>query len=259
MSLQPDMNNWTLVAAVNDEGVLRSSLLKSPDIDARCQVVLRSGYENAGRAYNAGLSEAANEIVVLAHQDVYLPPGWAARAQEGLARLDEKWAVAGVVGVAKSGSVAGHIYSAGLARTVGTPFDRPVECGSLDEMVLILRLSSGLRFDERLPGFHLYGTDVCLGAAEKGLKSYVIPAFCIHNSNRVVRLPAAFWRAYLYMRRKWRRQLPVRTLCTTITSGCGPMAWSVIRGVVTSNGRGGKRCADPERLCRELVAEWVEQ
>ncbi len=55
----------------------------------------------------------------------------------------------------------------------------------LDELLLVIRRSSGLSFDDGLPSFHLYGADICLQAQMGGMKSYIITAFCIHNSNGV--------------------------------------------------------------------------
>jgi GT2 family glycosyltransferase len=250
---------WTLIVAVNHEEVLQGTLLKSPDIDERCQVILKRGYATAGQAYNAGIVEAKNEILVFAHQDVYLPQGWLNGLRASLAQLDDRdpnWGVLGPSGVAPSTDFAGHVYSTGLRRTLGAPFDRPMECLTLDEMLLVKRRSSGLMFDERLPGFHLYGTDICLEARGRYVKSYVIPAFCIHNSNGIVRLPKSFWQAYLYLRRKWWNQLPIFTPCTTITRWCGPLGRSVLRGTIDAiffGNAAGKRTADPERLSNDLL------
>jgi GT2 family glycosyltransferase len=250
---------WSLIVAVNHEEILRGTLLKSPEIDDRCQVLLKRGYSTAGKAYNAGIAEAKNEILVFAHQDVYLPQGWLNRLRRSVAQLDDRdpnWGVLGAWGVAKSSEFAGHVYSTGLRRTLGAPFDQPIECFTLDEMILIMRRSSGLMFDEQLPAFHLYGTDICLEARGRSLKSYLISAFCIHNSNGLVSLPKAFWKAYLYLRRKWWKQLPIATPCTTITRWCGPMGWSVMRGTINalfSSNAVGTRTADPERLCRDVL------
>ena len=259
---KPSLNSlseWTLIVAVNHEDVLQSTLLRSPDVDDRCQLVLKRSYSTAGQAYNAGIAEAKNEVLVFAHQDVYLPQGWLSRLRRSLVQLDNRdsdWGVLGVSGIANSLDMSGHVYSTGLRRILGAPFDRPIECLTLDEMLLVMRRSSGLMFDERLPGFHLYGTDICMTARKRSLKTYVIPAFCIHNSNGIVRLPMTFWKAYLYLRRKWWKQLPISTPCATITRWCGPMGWSVLRGTVNAmlfSNAVGKRTADPEGLCRDLL------
>jgi len=123
----------------------------------------------------------------------------------------------------KSSKGKGHLYSTGLQKTVGGPFEQPAEITSLDEMVLVIRRSADLLFDERLPGFHLYGTDACMEAQQRGMSSYVISAFCIHNSNGIPYLPRSFWPSYFYMQRKWRDHLPLSTPCITLRRGYRPL------------------------------------
>ena len=47
---------------------------------------------------------------------------------------------------------------------------------SVDELLIVLRIGSGLRFDERLPGFHLHGTDIVQSALHRGLGAFAIDA-----------------------------------------------------------------------------------
>lgn len=258
----PDLSEWSLVVAVSDEAVLQTTLLASPAIDSRCQVIRKSGFDCAGSAYNSGLSEATSQIVVFAHQDVYLPEGWTAslaRALQTLATSDTNWGVLGVFGVSHGveSKMRGHCYSTGLKRVLGAPFYSPIEARVLDELLLIVRRSSGLKFDDRLPAFHLYGADVCLQASAKGLKSYIIPAFCIHNSNGVRYLPLKYWQAYLYMRRKWWNSLPVLTCCSTISKSFRPIAAQVVSDVrqrLDNKRVVGSRCDDVAALHRMIAS-----
>jgi len=253
-----DNLNFSVVVACNDDRVLHTSLSSSPGIASAREFVVKRGFPSAGLAYNAGLREATGEIVVFAHQDVYLPSGWLnslARDVRILTRLDPNWGVLGVFGVTSAGVRVGHLYSTGLKGVVGQPFPRPTEVVSLDEVVLILRRNSGLKFDERLPGFHHYGTDICLEAKRNGMKAFAFDAFCVHNSNGIVRLPMAFWRSYFYMRKKWRTQLPVLTNILPITLVGWPVAnyflrtaWSSFRNIE----KAGQRHADPAALFQTL-------
>jgi hypothetical protein len=248
---------WSLVVAVNSEEVLQSNLLGSGEANSAREIFIRRNPLSAAMAYNTGLADCTSDIVVFAHQDVFLPTGWARALSQSICALtasDPNWAVAGVYGVTRSGIGKGHVYSTGLGRFVGESFAEPTQVRSLDEMLLILRRSAGLRFDERLPGFHLYGTDVCLEAAVRGMSSYVVPCFALHNSCGIKVLPMSFWSAYMYLRKKWQSQLPVVTPCTKITVGCGPImnhmiraCWSSVRGKSTS----GLRIADPGRFSVE--------
>lgn len=248
---------WSLIVAVNDPTVLEGTLLKSPDIDDRCQLITRKDYPCASKAYNDGIDEATNELLVFAHSDVFFPHGWLdrlTRAIRDIASVDPNWGVIGVIGISTERRLAGYVYSTGLRNTVGGDFAGAVEAVSLDEMVLIIRKSSGLRFDESLPGFHLYGTDICLQARASHMKSYIISDFCIHNSVGIKYLPWAFWRAYLYLRSRWRSHLPLKTCCTEITRGCWPIVTSLRTALQKAlfSKSVGVRCSDPAMLYREL-------
>ena len=245
--------DWSLVAAVNDEQVLQGSLLSSPDA-ATCEIVIERGFPTCGAAYQEGLRETSKEIIVFAHQDVYLPNGWRRKVEAAIATLadhDPDWAVLGVFGVDLNDRCHGHVYSTGSRRVLGSPFVDAIPAQSLDEMVLIVRRSAGIGFDPELPGYHLYGTDICLTARRAGLRSYVIPAFCLHNSNGIRSLPASFWKAYRYLRKKWWSVLPVSTCCTRITKS--PLAVLKFRTKELVNSHlsprePGHRVADPEQL-----------
>ena len=94
-------------------------------------------------------------------------------------------------------------------------------------------------------------------AARRGMKSYAISAFCIHNSNGYGMLPWAFWRNFFQVRRKWRAMLPVLAPCAEITTWCIPvLRWNLIQAANLLLGRHkvGRRIPDPSRLYDELVA-----
>ncbi len=247
----------SLIVAVNNEDVLENCLLKSPDIHAFCQIIPKRDFPSAGEAYNAGISNAMHEILIFSHQDVYLPPGWLTSLQSAIDRLDgidPHWGVVGVFGIAKAGGTAGYIYSTGLKKILGEPSTCVIEAQSLDEMLLVTRRSRDLFFDEKLPGFHLYGTDICLEAKRRGMKNYIISAFCIHNSNGIQFLPGAFWRSYFFLRSKWWCELPVTTPCTVITKSALPVVKYVLtmgRAVLSFPDQ-GRRCADPQLLYENL-------
>jgi hypothetical protein len=216
------------------------------------------GFTSAGAAYNAGIRQSTGEILVFAHQDVYLPSEWDSQLAAAVSQLSQSapnWAVLGVWGITRESKAHGYMYCTCMQKMLGQPFRQPVPCASLDEVVLILRRSAALQFDEQLPGFHLYGTDICLVAMQAGFSSYVIPAFCIHNACGQTFLPWAFWLAYFYFRHKWKERLPIRTPCTVITRSCYPLllhpAQSFIAHFVKRQ-RVGARVLDPGALYRAL-------
>jgi len=251
--------NWSLIVASNNDRVLQSCLASSSCVLAGCDFQVMRGFASAGAAYNAGMREASGEILVFAHQDVYLPSGWEDQLAAAVARLSQRdpdWGVLGVWGIARDLKPRGFCYCTGLQKVLGGAFVEPVESTSLDELLLVLRRSAGLQFDDQLPGYHLYGTDICLTAGQRGLRSYLISAFCIHNTAGLKFLPWAFWRAYFYLRRKWWEQLPVRTPCTRIERVPLQLIEHPLRSAYShwfSRSEPGQRVADPQALYQELV------
>ncbi len=253
--------NWSVISAVNNEAVVEQCLLSSRDISSAREVILQRGYASAAAAYNAAIEKAKGEILVFVHQDVYLPEGWATaleNAVRSVSEADPNWGVLGVWGVTLAGGHVGFVYDGGWRRILGHPFDGGVEVETLDEVLLVVRKSSGLRFDQELGGFHMYGSDICLEARRRGRKCYAIGAFCVHNTNQYGMLPVGFWKGYLAMRRKWKAQLPIKTSCVEITRWCWPMVrWNVVRAINLAAGRAKspvKRFSDPALLYGELVA-----
>jgi hypothetical protein len=211
----------TVIAAVNDSAVLSRDLQKSPCIaEGRLPLRCYRGHSSAGEAYDMGMTESASPLLVFAHQDVYLPKGWTDRLEAAvrvLDAVDPDWAVLGIFGLDKHGKPTGHVWSSGLQRVLGKPFDGPVEATCLDELLLVVRRESGVQFDQILPGFHLYGTDIVLASLVLGRKSYIMNLPVIHNSRPIHLLREDYFRARRYMRRKWRGRLPWPTLILPLT------------------------------------------
>ena len=256
---------YTIAAAVNDEAVLQSSLLSSPELEKWAEIVLRRGCVSASAACNEALEMATGEIVIFVHQDVFLPAGWFARLESAIQWLDvtdSNWGVLGIYGMTADRQGRGWVYSTGLGARLGGPFPVPHEVRTLDEVVLVIRRSSGLRFDEHLPGFHMYGTDICLRAESRGCRNYVVPCFAIHNSNGIRNLPPAFWQACQYVRRKWRDRLPVCAPCTTLDRSALRSAIKRIRQLFYANLQrqtAGSRVADPSALYWQLETKGLGQ
>ena len=244
------------IVASNNEGVLRSCLLKSPDL-RQAEVNVQRDAMSAGCAYNRGIQSTKAEIMLFVHQDVFLPLGWLEQFEQSIKMLDchdPNWGVAGLFGTQRAGGGKGFLYSTGLQRTVGEPFEGFGEVETLDEVMLVVRRSSGLRFDEQLPGFHLYGADICVSARQRGMKNYAVSAFCIHNSNGIGRLPGGFWKAYSYLWRKWFWQLPINTPCTRITRPGLPVVQHLVDALFSRNAKQpGRRVEDPALLYENLV------
>ncbi len=259
--------DWCCVAAVNNDAVASQNLAVSPALrtDSGRLTILRD-QPSASIAYNAGLDATEAEVIVFLHQDVYLPAGWddkLARHLEHLDQLDPNWAVSGLFGVRRDGRHAGRVWATGLGREFNASVDLPVAVASIDELAIILKRSSGLRFDENLPGFHLYGTDIVQTALAAGYGAYVIEAPVVHNGVRNWILPGAYMRAFSYMLRKWRRQLPILTTMSVLSRwGWVRIRWRNLRrgGVFANRDRlraeaEGRPRRNPVEIARSLGYE----
>ena len=209
------MGDWRILACCNDRATLAANLAASDDVRRKPdRLLVEEGAPSASIGVNALMGHVSTQYCVVAHQDVYLPNGWIARLLSAIRDIesrDSSWGVIGVYGVRPNGGHVGRVWSSGLGREIGAPFVGPIVVGSLDELVLVINQAQELRFDERLPGFHLYGTDIVQTSLSQGRSTYVVDAPVVHNSLPVRSLSGDYMTAYRYMIRKWRAQLPIFT------------------------------------------------
>ena len=217
-----------VVAAVNDEEVLANNLAASPMfVENRIPLIVKRNYKSASMAYNDGLDCTDADIIIFTHQDVYFPRGWEKKLLSAIQILEhkgEKWGTLGVIGSDANGKLVGGAWSNGLQWKIESQkFISPAPIRTYDEIVLVLPKNSGLRFDNDLPNFHLYGTDIALMANKAGLGAYVFDAPVIHNSIWRKKLGLSYCIAYRYMQRKWSQELPIQTLVLSITRSSWPL------------------------------------
>lgn len=217
---------------VNDRDVLRRNLLRSPDV-AAFGVRVYENHASAASAYNDALAKAGpgSGYTVFVHQDMYLPHGWLDRLDENVECLNENevpWGVLGCYGVPSVGAGIGHVFSNGSG-VVGSPFGQPARVRTLDEIVLVVRHACGLRFTHDHPGFHMYGTDICLRAEKLNLRCFAIDDYCVHNAHYRSFLPEGFYRACRAIARHFPDALPVRAPCFAVTHSAWPMRVLLLR------------------------------
>jgi hypothetical protein len=219
---------FSFVACVSNCSVLKRNLLASPCLGpgSRHEVILVKKCPSAAAGLNFGIEKGEGEWVVCVHQDVYLPTGWdrclAQQHREAEGRFGQI-GVAGAYGVGEVELPRSQRLPLG-AKRVGWVVDRkrvlrdgpelPARVATLDELLLVVRRDTTMRFDPEL-GFHLYGADICMQARERGLAVVALEALCHHNSASVG-LPDAFFASAEVFARKWRHRLPVATPCAII-------------------------------------------
>ncbi len=213
----------TIVACVNDEDQLDANLRMSPCLrePGPHQLLLYRDCASAAEGLNRGVSEAVNELVVLVHQDVYLPEGWPGQLVEQWRRAEGQGGapigIAGVIGMRSRqipGSFVGHVVDRDHLTTFG-PGPFPCDADLLDEMLLVVPRDTSGRFDESL-GWHLYGVDRCLAEKARGNRVVVLDALSYHNSLSGEELGDAYRRSEAVLAHKWPELLPVYAPCSTI-------------------------------------------
>jgi glycosyl transferase family 2 len=218
-------SSLSFVACISDDELLRSNLLASPCMghDSPHEVILVRNCQSAADGLNLGFRQAKPKLIACIHKDVYLPEGWDRKLLDQLAEAERQFGPIGVLGVygvgpavRQNGTLAaeriGWVVDRG--RVLREPSELPARASTLDELLLVVPRETPLRFDSEL-GFHLYGADLCLQAAERGLAVVALEAPCYHNS-RNVGLPEAFVKSAEFFARKWQHRLPVATPCVII-------------------------------------------
>lgn len=204
-----------IACASNSDTILKANLAQSPMFaTAAVKLHLERNAPSAAIAYNRALDATTAELVVFAHHDVYLPKGWETMLAARLAEVqahDANWALFGSFGVGLDAAPIGPVWSSSIGQIVGRVPMQPTEVQSFDELLIVVRRASGLRFDEAAPGWHMYGTDIVQTARSKGLRAYAGALPAIHNDRYHEALQSDFVECYRYMQRKWHTDLPLRT------------------------------------------------
>ncbi len=201
LSAPPSVGLPTLsfVTGVSQWDVLLRNLARSPCLQ-KGQLAWSAvcNASSAADAFNAAMVAAESQVhedatqsltgnhwLVWVHQDVYLPAGWNVHFSKSLQEAQTQWphlAVAGVYGVSGFGADcvrSGHVLDRG--NDLKEPAPLPSLTDSLDELLVAVKVGSGLRMDPAL-GFDFYGTDLVLEAKGKGLCAAVVNAYCEHWS-----------------------------------------------------------------------------
>ena len=186
-----------------------------------------SGAHSAAAALNLGWSRAGGDVLVFCHEDVVFPRDWLSMLARSIDEVEAKgkpWGILGPMG--RSGKrFFGHALGPDGVAAFHGPL--PAEVETLDELCLVVPRSIPLRFDEALGGFHLYGVDLSIQAAEAGLGVFAIDAPVRHDSSTRHR-PPEYHAVKRRLQRKWmfRRRRVGRSIGTT----CGRIRFGIFEG-----------------------------
>ena len=221
----------TIICASNDDETLEENLLSSPCIaESKVECIVQKDFCNVPFAYNEAVKEASNDLIAFLHHDVRLPEGWEEKAFEQIDKisgLDPDWAVAGCAGAilrCREKFWLGNIFD--RTTQFGEDEELPAVVDTLDELSLICRKPDA-QFDEDMPSYHLFGTELCLRHRKNGRQCYAIDAYLHHNSPHAKRkLDASFAVCCGYIYCKYMDMMPIAATCVTIHKKDGVIAFS---------------------------------
>lgn len=211
------LTDLCFVVACNDDEVIERNLLSSEIFRNKVSIHVERGAPSAAIAYNRGLDATTEPIVVFVHQDVWLPTGWDLRLFDALDSINDDWALVAPFGMSRDGRHVGDVWSTSVGRRVGSPVNHFEPVVSVDELLFVLRRSSGVRFDESLPNWHFYGTEIVQSVLKRGRGAYVANLPVVHNDRFKGKLGNGFNDGYHFIRRKWKGSLPIRTSILWVT------------------------------------------
>ena len=207
----PPVQPISFIVCINDTQQFESNLLASPCMweNSPHEIRVYRDCASAAEGLNKGIESAKHDLVVCLHQDVYLPKGWDQRLAWNVREASD-FGVMGVWGVL-NGVGVGHILDRDRAMFSMHGW-APESASVLDEVLLVMRKSTPLRFDKTL-GWHQYGADICFAAREAGLSVLAMDAPVFHNSLLPQgTVPSTLAESERLLTKKWAHKLPFHTL-----------------------------------------------
>jgi hypothetical protein len=176
------MNSISYIACTHNTNILEKCLVQSLILQDDDELIVIEGAKSIAEGYNNGIDKAKNKIKCFIHHDLIVTNPILLRMNL-LAYCIEDIGIVGIVGSQTEaapwweGQCVGSVVDSRngiLHFSDGKQF-----CLHLDG--LMLATCQDVRFDESIPGFHLYDQDICRQMAEKGLHN-----FCIKDGFRMI-------------------------------------------------------------------------
>jgi hypothetical protein len=176
------MESISYIACTHNTHILEKCLVQSLILQDEDELIVIEGANSISKGYNSGIDRAKNKIKCFIHHDLIVTNPILLRMNL-LAYCIEEIGMVGIVGSQTDatpwweGQCVGSVVDSRngiLYFSDGKQF-----CLHLDG--LMLATWHDVRFDESIPGFHLYDQDICNQMAVKGLSN-----FCIKDGYRMI-------------------------------------------------------------------------
>jgi hypothetical protein len=176
------MESISYIACTHNTNILEKCLVQSLILQDDDELIVIEGANSIAKGYNSGIDIAKNKIKCFIHHDLIVTNPILLRMNL-IAYCIEEIGMVGIVGSQTDatpwweGQCVGSVVDSRngiLHFSDGKEF-----CLHLDG--LMLATYHDVRFDESIPGFHLYDQDICKQMAVKGLSN-----FCIKDGYRMI-------------------------------------------------------------------------
>jgi hypothetical protein len=176
------MESISYIACTHNTNILEKCLVQSLILQDDDELIVVEGAKSIAAGYNLGIDKANNKIKCFIHHDLIVTNPILLRMNL-LAYCIKDVGIVGIVGSQTDaapwweGQCVGSVVDSRngiLYFSDGKQF-----CLHLDG--LMLATWHDVRFDESIPGFHLYDQDICKQMAAKGLSN-----FCIKDGYRMI-------------------------------------------------------------------------
>lgn len=168
------------ITATNDLLVLETKLAGTLRLEGDDELVVITHPESIAAAYNEGQARAKNPVRCYVHHDVKVLNDSLRNAL--LAACTAEVGMVGLVG-SRTPTVPwweGRCCGSVIDGRMGTiHFGPGGECSYLDG--LLLATAQPVEWDESIPGFHFYDTDMCAQMLDRGL-----PNWCLDRGDELV-------------------------------------------------------------------------
>jgi len=212
---------FDVVVPVTRETQLRLNVDQSPGLaEVEARVVAWRRASSAAAALEGAKAHVEADWILFCHQDVYFPAGFGRRLNEllaGISAEERPRTLIGFAGMAVAADRQGYA-PAGLVIDRRACFNHAgsSEVVSIDELAIVVARESLHRIDPAL-GWHLWATDLCLGAiGEHRVFPRIVRLPLFHNSSNDHRLPLAFRTSAALLAAKHPEFGAIATLCGTI-------------------------------------------
>jgi glycosyltransferase involved in cell wall biosynthesis len=176
------MESISYITCTHNHEILNNCLLRSIKLDWEDELIVVENPQSIAEGYNTGIDQAKHKIKCFIHHDLIVTNPILLRMNL-MAYCTQDIGIVGVIGC-KNGSVPwweGDTLGSALDTRKGIIWFNEGKdyCESLDG--ILLATFQDVRFDESIPGFHLYDQDICKQMTSQGLRN-----FCAGDGYRMV-------------------------------------------------------------------------